>query len=275
MAITTLCAVMVALRVLPNRSQFFLYESISLSCGEQGICSHWMLKRNTSLRINQECLESKEGTNESDCSLDDLYPLDSGVYWCESAAGEYSESINITVTSGPVILESPALPVMEGDDVTLCCTNRTTITSSLSPDEYAASSSNLPADFYKDGLLIGSSSTGNMTIHSVNKSDEGLYKCNISGVGQSLDSWLSVRAGRPKELHTYRACTKFPVVVVCLMLMAVISAALFYLWRRYKGKVERDVPYTDVTITPGVQMNRLTGLDAVPTFYSSVKPGYT
>ncbi|XP_042257395.1 uncharacterized protein LOC121889477 isoform X2 [Thunnus maccoyii] len=55
------------------------------------------------------------------------------------------------------------------------------------------SSSNLTAEFYRDGLHIGSSSTGHMTIHSVSKSDEGLYKCYISGAGESPDSWLAVR----------------------------------------------------------------------------------
>ncbi len=72
------------------------------------------------------------------------------------------------------------VPVMEGNKVTLSCRNKTT-------------SPHLPADFYKDGLLMGSSSTGEMTIHSVSKSDEGLYKCNISDVGESPESWLAVR----------------------------------------------------------------------------------
>lgn len=79
-----------------------------------------------------------------------------------------------------MILESPVLPVMEGEDVTLSCTKKKT-------------SSNLPADFYKDGLRVGSSSTGEMIIHRVSKSDEGNYKCNISGAGDSPESWLHVR----------------------------------------------------------------------------------
>ena len=84
---------------------------------------------------------------------------------------------NLCFPAGSVILESPVLPVMEGNDVTLSCRNKTT-------------SSNLTADFYKDGRLIRSSSTGEMTIHSVSWSDEGLYKCDISGAGGSPESWL-------------------------------------------------------------------------------------
>ncbi|KAM4611886.1 uncharacterized protein ACJ7VT_012520 [Polymixia lowei] len=72
---------------------------------------------------------------------------------------------------------------MEGDDVTLRCRTQTP--------------SNLTADFYKDGSLIGTESTGEMIIHSVSRSDEGLYKCNRRGLGESPESWLAVRNGTP------------------------------------------------------------------------------
>ena len=78
-----------------------------------------------------------------------------------------------------VILESPVLPVMEGDTVTLHCMNKMT--------------TSVTADFYKDGLFIGNSLNGNLTIHRVSKSDEGHYKCNIFGAGESPESWLAVR----------------------------------------------------------------------------------
>ncbi|KAI3376182.1 hypothetical protein L3Q82_016388 [Scortum barcoo] len=87
--------------------------------------------------------------------------------------GTTSNTINITVTGGSVILQSPVLPVMEGDDVTLHCKTKTP-------------PSNLPAAFYKDGSLIRPESAGHMTIHHVSKSDEGLYKCNTSAVMESL-----------------------------------------------------------------------------------------
>ena len=79
-----------------------------------------------------------------------------------------------------MILESPALPVLEGHDVTLNCINKTT-------------SLNLQADFYKDGSIIPKDSSGPMIIKNVSKSDEGLYKCNIFGVGESPESWLAVK----------------------------------------------------------------------------------
>ncbi|XP_076737131.1 uncharacterized protein LOC143415664 [Maylandia zebra] len=87
--------------------------------------------------------------------------------------------VNLTVTGGSVILQSPVLPVMEGDDVTLLCKTKTT-------------PSNLTAAFYKDGSLIRKQPTGHMTIQHVSRSDEGLYKCDISGHGESPSSWITV-----------------------------------------------------------------------------------
>ena len=87
-------------------------------------------------------------------------------------------------SAGEVILESPALPVMERHSVTLRCRKR-------------ATSSNLPADFFKDGHFSGTGYTGEMTIDSVSRSDEGLYKCRISGAGNSAESWLAVGGETP------------------------------------------------------------------------------
>lgn len=144
--------------------------------------------------------------NNSICFYDVLYQKDSGVYWCESVAGERSDAVNITVTSEfkveyccsifsffggtkpsllsglSVILESPAVPVTEGDDVTLRCLTDT-----------PPSSSGFTTDFYKDSLPFWSSSMANVTLRRVSKANEGLYKCNISGKGESPASWLTVR----------------------------------------------------------------------------------
>ncbi|KAM3590289.1 uncharacterized protein V6R79_007062 [Siganus canaliculatus] len=178
MEISALCTVLAVLRVLPNRSQFFQHESVSLSCER-----NWTIKRNTSKNINEDCFKSTDEMSGPHCSIDALYPSESGVYWCESAAGECSETISITVTGGLVILESPVHPVEEGDNVTLGCRQKTT------------SSSNFTAQFYRDGLLIGSSSTGTLTISRVSRDDQGLYMCSVSGAGASPDAWLIVRAG--------------------------------------------------------------------------------
>ncbi|XP_067435887.1 low affinity immunoglobulin gamma Fc region receptor II-a-like isoform X5 [Thunnus thynnus] len=166
------------LRITPDRLQHFEYDSVSLDC--VGFDNSTQLR---GIRNNEEftlVCDIKRTPTGSFCTLDRAYPTDSGEYWCETDGGERSNSVNITVTAGSVILESPVLPVMEGDDVTLRCRNKT-------------NSTNLRADFYKDGVLMKSAAAGEMTINSVSMSDEGLYKCT-SDVGTSPESWLAVRA---------------------------------------------------------------------------------
>ncbi|XP_023265085.1 low affinity immunoglobulin gamma Fc region receptor II-c-like [Seriola lalandi dorsalis] len=254
MEVIALCTIVAALKVIPDRSQFFQYESVSLSCVEPGTnYSDWTVKRNTSSMKNEECANTWGTKNESHCNVGDFYPSDTGAYWCEFGAGECSDAVNITVTAGTVILESPVHPVQEGDAVTLRCTNQTT------------SSTNLTAEFYKDDLLVRSSSTGNMTIRSVRKSDEGFYKCYIAGGDGSTKSWLAVRAGRPESFQPPLALILLPVLGVCL------SLALLYLWRKRKGKAESDVAYTDVTITQEVPFTRETEIDFQSTVYSKLK----
>lgn len=89
-----------------------------------------------------------------------------------------------------MILESPALPVSEGATVTLHCTPET-------------KSFNQFFDFYKDGHCIKRNSTGEITIKRVSKSDEGLYKCSISGGEESLGSWLAVDGEQQKSHHIH------------------------------------------------------------------------
>ncbi|XP_049424286.1 high affinity immunoglobulin gamma Fc receptor I-like isoform X2 [Epinephelus fuscoguttatus] len=170
-----------SLTVSPCSSQMFKGQSVSLSCGEDDSSAGWTLRRNTTTDTRTEC--DDWGTPAgSVCNISYIFLLDSGVYWCESREGATSKSINISVTGGSVILQSPVLPVMEGHDVTLHCKTKT--------------SSNLPAAFYKDGSFIRTEPAGHMTIRHVTRSDEGLYKCDITGHGESPPSWLTV-TGRP------------------------------------------------------------------------------
>ncbi|CAI5671527.1 unnamed protein product [Oreochromis niloticus] len=170
------------LTVSPSSSQFFKGDFVSLSCEEDDSSAGWTLRRNTSKQQRTQCGDvwgKPAGLTNSSCKIEYMYPWDSGVYWCESREGPISNMVNLTVTGGSVILQSPVLPVMEGDDVTLLCKTKTT-------------PSNLPAAFYKDGSLIRKQPTGHMTIQHVSRSDEGLYKCDISGHGESPSSWITV-----------------------------------------------------------------------------------
>uniref|UniRef100_A0AAZ1XQB5 Ig-like domain-containing protein n=1 Tax=Oreochromis aureus TaxID=47969 RepID=A0AAZ1XQB5_OREAU len=145
------------LTVSPNRSQFFEGDFVSLSCEEDDSSTRWNLTRNTRKQQRTQCGVRWGIPAGSSCNISYVFPLDSGVYWCESREGPISNMVNLTVTGGSVILQSPVLPVMEGDDVTLLCKTKTT-------------PSNLPAAFYKDGSLIRKQPTGHMTIQ-----DESLH----------------------------------------------------------------------------------------------------
>uniref|UniRef100_A0A8D0CTK6 Ig-like domain-containing protein n=1 Tax=Sander lucioperca TaxID=283035 RepID=A0A8D0CTK6_SANLU len=126
-----------------------------------------------------------KNSSGEEMTIKNVSKSDERLYKCSiSGAGESPET-------GSVILESPALPVMEGEAVTLSC--RTKLTSF----------SSLITNFYKDGRLIRSSPTGNLTIESVFKSHDGHYKCNIPGAGESPESQLAVKGKCKKEIYIY------------------------------------------------------------------------
>ncbi|XP_074555325.1 low affinity immunoglobulin gamma Fc region receptor II-a-like [Halichoeres trimaculatus] len=175
----------VFLRVEPNKLQFFEYESVLFHCEDYSGSTGLKTFHSSKGKIHFCETPTTPKSAVTSCNFSHIYPEDSGEVWCESDEREKSNSINITVTAGSVILESPALPVKEGEAVTLRCRNK--MTPSISS-----------ADFYKNGLLIGSRSTGQMIIPRVSQCDRGRYKCKFSGGGESAESWLAVEA-RPKE----------------------------------------------------------------------------
>uniref|UniRef100_A0A3Q2NUQ4 Ig-like domain-containing protein n=1 Tax=Fundulus heteroclitus TaxID=8078 RepID=A0A3Q2NUQ4_FUNHE len=171
------------LTVSPSRSQFFKGDSVSLSCEEDNSSAGWTVRRNTTRETRTQCKGRRDAAG---CNITYLLPSDSGVYWCESREEAASSSIQLTVTGKIrlwMILQSPVLPVMEGDDVTLSCHTKT-------------APSNLPAAFYKDGSLIRTEPAGHMTLHHVTSSDEGLYRCSVSGHGESPSNF-TVSAEKP------------------------------------------------------------------------------
>ncbi|XP_014907346.1 Fc receptor-like protein 5 [Poecilia latipinna] len=169
-----------SLTVDPSSSQIFEGEPLRLSCDDDiSSSAGWILRRNTSNQHMTECGVKWGRRTGATCRISLTVSWDSGLYWCQSTEGVISSMVNLTVTGGSVILQSPVLPVMEGDDVTLSCRAK-------SPAH------NLPAAFYKDGSFIGDGPSGHMTLLHVSSSDEGLYKCSISGQGESPSSRISV-----------------------------------------------------------------------------------
>uniref|UniRef100_A0A8B9H118 Ig-like domain-containing protein n=1 Tax=Astyanax mexicanus TaxID=7994 RepID=A0A8B9H118_ASTMX len=172
----------VSLIISPSRSQHFTTGSLSLICEEQSNSTGWRVRRySLSESKVSDCSSGWGSVTGSTCNISSLSTSHTGVYWCESESGGSSSAVNITVHDGPVILESPVHPITEGDPLTLRCLLHNT------------KSSDLTADFYKDGLLLQNQTTGEMIIPTVSKSDEGLYHCKIPEKGESPQSWISVR----------------------------------------------------------------------------------
>ncbi|XP_042184167.1 Fc receptor-like protein 5 isoform X4 [Oncorhynchus tshawytscha] len=209
----------VSLTVNPNTTQHFTSKSLSLSCEEKGNSTGWRLMSYRERRVKSGCLSNWGSITGSTCTISHTYTWSSGVFWCESGSGEYSNAVNITVNAGVVILESPVHPVTEGDSVTLCC-------------KYRTIRSNFKADFFKDGVLIKNETTGEMTIPTVSKSDEGFYKCK-SGEGESPESWVTVRVS---PLVAPGSSTSVLVgVVVGLLVAGVLLFILLVLLVRYQN----------------------------------------
>uniref|UniRef100_A0A087XSP4 Ig-like domain-containing protein n=1 Tax=Poecilia formosa TaxID=48698 RepID=A0A087XSP4_POEFO len=81
-----------SLSVNPDRVQHFYYDPLSLSC--EGNSTEWRVKRFTERGYLSYC--SIWGTmTGSTCTIKSHW-FDSGVYWCESGSGEFSNAVNIT-----------------------------------------------------------------------------------------------------------------------------------------------------------------------------------
>uniref|UniRef100_A0A3Q3B9Z2 Ig-like domain-containing protein n=1 Tax=Kryptolebias marmoratus TaxID=37003 RepID=A0A3Q3B9Z2_KRYMA len=166
-----------SLRVNPDRVQHFRSQSVSLSC--EGNSTEWKLKRFTETDHLSDC--SIWGTmTGSSCTIKP-YWFNSGVFWCESGSGEFSNAVNITVQGNyyGIILESPVHPVTEGDPVTLSCR--------LKQQKLLSN-----ASFYHNNTLLQNDGREELKISAVSKSDEGFYRCEHSG-HESPQSWMSVQ----------------------------------------------------------------------------------
>ncbi|XP_078792945.1 Fc receptor-like B isoform X3 [Oryzias latipes] len=258
----------IGLTVSPSRSQFFERESVTLKC-EDHSSAGWTLRRNTSRGTRTQCEEwgSADGLS---CRISYIYPADSGVYWCESRGGGASSiSVNISVSGGSVILQSPVLPVMEGHDLTLSCQSQTP------PSKPSAA-------FYKDGSLIRTEPTGHMTLQHVSRSDEGLYKCHISAHGESPSSWISVSekprttstpssssTTTPPHLHVWLPVGLGVLVLLVLLVLLVRRSVL----RKSEADGSNEITYSDVNISrrPQQPIRRSTEVPGPEVVYSAVR----
>ncbi|RVE60809.1 hypothetical protein OJAV_G00184350 [Oryzias javanicus] len=222
----------VFVRVAPKRLQFFKYESFSVSCEDQKEsqeAAQWRVMKMTQDGELHPC--------SSPCSITDAFPAtDSGKYWCETNAGKTSREVNITVTAGCLILEAPVRPVTEGEGATLTCRCRDDVSDCC-----------YEADFYKDGVLISSPESMTITIQNVSRSDQGLYKCSVSGMEESPESFMTVRAPSrgllvPSPDSDFTFLSGFGLILHLVVVTPyVLSTILLGLIFKDQRKMEREV----------------------------------
>ncbi|KAK5618324.1 hypothetical protein CRENBAI_019394, partial [Crenichthys baileyi] len=146
----------------------------------------------------------------------------------------------------------------------------------VSPEEGAASSSiqlTVSAAFIKDGSLIRTEPAGHMTLHHVTSSDEGLYKCNIRGHGESPSSWISVSKkpsitapttdpspsspSPPSFLPSFLQPLHYVLLSLALVIIVVLLLVLVLMVRRHVRRKseggpeggEDSITYSDVNIS--------------------------
>ncbi|XP_048057833.1 low affinity immunoglobulin gamma Fc region receptor II-like isoform X1 [Megalobrama amblycephala] len=144
---------------------------------------------------------------------------DEGFYYCKHPEEGESPKSWISVRAD-VILESPVHPVTEGDTLTLRCLNK------------FPSPSILRADFYKDESLIQSQTT-EMIISTVSKSHEGFYYCKHPERGESLKSWISVRA--PGSDGLKQAVIIGVTAGLTVVFLIIVFLVLLWRFRNNKG----------------------------------------
>ncbi|KAI9527234.1 hypothetical protein NQZ68_032815 [Dissostichus eleginoides] len=242
------------LTVTPSSSQVFRDERVSLRCEDAS--DGWTVRRNTSNEKRTECGVGWGRSAGSSCNISSMDPVDSGVYWCESTEGSTSNTITITVSDRSVILQSPVLPVMEGDNVTLTCRTK--------------EANNLLTDFYKDGVSIRTESDGHMTLLHVSRSDEGLYKCRVQNK-ESPESRLSVSekptttmdpptASSPPPPPTPASSLHLVFRVIChLVVFCPYCISTFLMVSLYRQRATGSDPSVSVVMTPPTHAEQ--GLD--------------
>ncbi|XP_049923174.1 Fc receptor-like protein 5 isoform X3 [Epinephelus moara] len=214
-----------SLTVSPDRIQHFSREPVSLSC--EGNSTEWRVSRFSVDGYLGHCSSSSSywGTmTGSRCNMNSHWQ--SGVYWCESETGQFSNAVSITIQYGDIILVSPVHPVTEGDSVTLGCKLRT---------------EKVPynVDFYKNDKLVQNVTGGELTISAVSKSDEGFYKCKGKDSPEGRQTWMSPESWMSvKSAPRHEQSPPFPVLLivgpVCGVLLILLLLLFLYLYRKSK-----------------------------------------
>ncbi|XP_030287734.1 uncharacterized protein LOC115590496 isoform X2 [Sparus aurata] len=172
------------LTIEPNWSTLFAGESVTLICDmREGLEADWYY---TILKDGQEYVYHL--TNKI-YTLGYLLTGDSGEYQCfgrykgSTDLKKSSNKVSLTVSDNNVILASPASTIYQGESVTLRCRHQT-------------QTKEKNASFYRDGSLILSNNTVEITIQLL--SDSSSYMCKFDEDEESQPIRLKVESHKPK-----------------------------------------------------------------------------
>ncbi|KAL2087087.1 hypothetical protein ACEWY4_018146 [Coilia grayii] len=116
-----------SLSLIPDRTNYVQSESVSLTCEGNG--TGWILKRITNYIEMSQC-PFKTGASSWEngtCHIKDVSLYDSGVYWCQSESGEFTNVVSINVHDVRVYITHKAATWMDaeqfevGDSIKLHC----------------------------------------------------------------------------------------------------------------------------------------------------------
>ncbi|KAK6468688.1 Fc receptor-like protein 2, partial [Huso huso] len=223
-------------------AQIFTGDTVTLRCEVEGGSAGWRFKQYRDGREEAWCSNQYSRRYGDSCTISNAQYYHSGVYWCESGQ-ERSNAVNLTVSNGQVILQTPSQPVFEGDSLTLRCRVHYGYTATT-------------VAFYKDNKELQSRADTELSVARVSKSDEGSYKCTAWGwssyhYGDSAEVRVSVRE-LPQTTLTLEP--PFPEIFTgeTVTLRCGVeggSAGWKYLW--YKDSEDTPVPQTAVRSITG------------------------
>ncbi|CAH2327099.1 Fc receptor 3, partial [Pelobates cultripes] len=141
----------------PNVGKIFIKDAIKLYCkvdstNRQSWSYSWYKDNHYINNIHSFVITINSARSEH-----------SGDYSCKFADSDMSDSLRLEVSDGYVILQSPATPVYEGDNLTLRCRHREGTPKTTT--------------FYKGGNNILSFQTDYLNLESVDKTATGIYSC--------------------------------------------------------------------------------------------------
>uniref|UniRef100_W5MJ22 Ig-like domain-containing protein n=1 Tax=Lepisosteus oculatus TaxID=7918 RepID=W5MJ22_LEPOC len=146
-------------------TQFFTEETFFLKCVVQRDPAKWTIKRKKDGKVETACT-AYSLENIQKCSFISPSVSHSGKYWCESESGECSNTLNITVYSGDVILRVSPQPLSKGSTGNLSCAVR------HNPNHTCGFPSIQNVVYFRNGLIL----------HNQKNSthDEGHFKCRVN-----------------------------------------------------------------------------------------------